>query len=430
MTPDERMATTVRRERWRSLCAGAVESAGGTFLLLIATRAFGAGPWAKAMVAAGGSIGLMLSPLVVNAVQSAGKAPAPVAARLLIAGAMALALAAAAPSGWEWAYAIGCVMAMATPFAVIPLLTQVYQDNYPAHRRGRLFSQAIMIRIMTAMAMGAAAGWWLDPKPSVGATGWLAWAGRVTTDIPARERWLVLAFAMALAGAAWSIAGLPSKPLPATAGSHPFHAMRFVRSDRVFRNALAAWMLMGFANLAMLPLRVEFLGNPRHGVAMDARQIALYTLVVPNLARLAMSPVWGRLFDRMNFFALRCALNLGFAAGIAAFFTSSSTAGLAVGAVVYGVSTAGGDVAWSLWTTKVAPPERVADYMAVHTFLTGIRGVLAPMAAFWAIERLTPSQMGWASAAMIVGATAFLVPEIGRARAAGTGEVARDGATR
>lgn len=151
---------------------------------------------------------------------------------------------------------------------------------------------------------------------------------------------------------------------------------------------------------------------------MGAAEIALYTLVVPNLARLLMSPVWGRLFDRMNFFVLRCALNLGFALGIAAFFTSNTTPGLVLGAVVYGVSTAGGDVAWSLWTTKVAPPDRVADYMAVHTFLTGVRGVLAPMAAFWAVERLAPSQMGWAAALMIVAATALLLPEIRRGRPA------------
>ena len=97
-------------------------------------------------------------------------------------------------------------------------------------------------------------------------------------------------------------------------------------------------------------------------------------------------------------------------------FSSCIVAGLVLGAVVYGVSTAGGDVAWSLWTTKVAPPDRVADYMAVHTFLTGVRGVLAPMAAFWAVERLPPSQMGWAAALMIVAAAALLLPEIRRGR--------------
>lgn len=61
---------------------------------------------------------------------------------------------------------------------------------------------------------------------------------------------------------------------------------------------------------------------------------------------------------------------------------SDSLGGLALGAVIFGVANAGGDVAWSLWVTKFAPPERVADYMSVHTFFTGVRGVAAPLIAF------------------------------------------------
>ncbi len=414
MTLEERTAVTTRRERWRSLCAGAIETAGNTFLLLVATRAFSAGATLKAWVAAGGSIGLLLSPVTINWVQSTGRRPAAVASRMLACSAVAMSLAALMPASWGAAFAACCVLALAMPFSSIPLLTQVYQDNYPADRRGRLFSQAIVIRIAIAIAFGAVAGWWLDPLPRPGATAFLAACGAVLDAIPGRERWLVAAFSAAFAGAAWSVAGIPSSPLPAAAGSHPLHAMRYVWTDPVFRNALVAWMLMGFANLAMLPLRVEYLGNPRHGLGMDATRIALYTLVIPNMARLLLSPVWGRLFDRMNFFALRCTLNVGFAAGIAAFFTSNSTAGLVLGAIVYGVSNAGGDVAWSLWTTKVAPPERVADYMSVHTFLTGIRGVLAPFAAFWAIQHATPAQMGWGAGIMILAATTLLLPDIRR----------------
>ena len=126
------------------------------------------------------------------------------------------------------------------------------------------------------------------------------------------------------------------------------------------------------------------------------------TAVIPNLARLVMNPVWGWLFDRVNFFALRAALNMGFALGILTFFTSDSATGLFLGAIVYGISTAGGDVAWSLWVTKLAPPGRVADYMSVHTFLTGIRGVIAPMAAFQLCQRFSLPTLGFGSAALIV----------------------------
>ena len=132
--------------------------------------------------------------------------------------------------------------------------------------------------------------------------------------------------------------------------------------------------------LAFLTLAgpVACIVNASFGVAVQ-----LVTGVIPNLARLVLSPVWGHLFDHMNFFALRVTLNVGFAIGIFTFFTSNSFAGLVTGAIVFGISNAGGDVAWSLWVTKFAPPGRVADYMSVHTFLTGVRGVAAPLFAFY-----------------------------------------------
>ena len=403
---------TVRRERWRSLCAGIIETAGNTFLLLIATRHFDAGPLSKALVAAGGSVGLLLTPLTVNLVQKHQGRPSQAAARILTVGSIAMAVAALAPRAWGVLYALACVVAMATIYSVIPLFTQIYQDNYPAERRGRLYSQSVMIRIGAAIVFAGVAGLWLDPRTA----SWMPEALRPIlhwmATVPGRERALVLFFGLAFGAAAWSVAPVPSSPLPATAGAHPLHAWKYVRTDRVFRQALIAWMLMGFANLAMLPLRVEYLGNPKYGLAKSATEIALLTLIIPNVARLLLSPVWGRLFDRMNFFVLRCTLNVGFALGIAAFFTTDSPVGLVVGAIIYGISNAGGDVAWALWVTKFAPPDRVADYMSVHTFLTGVRGVLAPFLAFQVIQHSTPSTMGWFAGGLILIATAILLPEI------------------
>jgi hypothetical protein len=51
-SPAERARITFRMERWRSIFGGIIETAGNTFLLLIATRVFDLGPWAKALIAA------------------------------------------------------------------------------------------------------------------------------------------------------------------------------------------------------------------------------------------------------------------------------------------------------------------------------------------------------------------------------------------
>jgi MFS family permease len=176
-------------------------------------------------------------------------------------------------------------------------------------------------------------------------------------------------------------------------------------------------MFLGFASLMMGPLRVEYLANPKHGVTWNGQplspaNIALLVGVIPNLARLALSPIWGYLFDRMNFFILRITLNCGFALGAISFFVGGDIFWLVVAAILFGVSNAGADVAWSLWVTKFAPPERVADYMSVHTFFTGVRGVLAPMIAFYFIAGLPVNYVGWICAGLILIGTALLVPEI------------------
>jgi hypothetical protein len=145
---------------------------------------------------------------------------------------------------------------------------------------------------------------------------------------------------------------------------------------------------------------------------MTAGEIAMLVGVVPNVARLVLSPFWGWAFDHMNFFMLRVVLNLGFALGILSFFTGETMTGMLIGAIIFGASNAGGDVAWSLWVTKFTAPERVADYMSVHTFCTGLRGLFAPLAAFHLAAHFTLVQLGWFAAVLIGLSCAVLIPEI------------------
>ena len=63
------VATTYRIEKWRAIPSGILETASGTFLLLIAVQAYQAGSIEKALIAAGGNIGMLLTPLVVQAVE-------------------------------------------------------------------------------------------------------------------------------------------------------------------------------------------------------------------------------------------------------------------------------------------------------------------------------------------------------------------------
>lgn len=379
---------TYRYERWRAVASGILETAGTTFLLLIAVRSFDAGATAKALVAGGGSLGLVLTPAVVSSVAALGWTTARAAAWLAAAGAACFLFMAAVPL--LPVFVVGSVLAMTASSAAVPLLTQIYQENYPEKTRGHLFSRTVMVRIATAALFSEL-------------------AGRVLSQHISYFRGLLVVFAAAFAFASFCLSRCPSRILTVQGGTHPLRAMRFAREDALFRRTLISWMLMGFANLMMLPMRVEYLAN---GLNLSVGEIAFLTGVIPNAARLVLSPIWGWLFDRTNFFTLRVILNIGFAVGILSFFLSSSVTGLILGAVIFGISNAGGDVAWSLWVTKFAPAEHVADYMSVHTSLTGVRGLLAPLAAFHLVREVSVEVLGGISAGLIVLSSLLLVPEI------------------
>jgi len=146
---------TYRYELWRAAASGILETAGSTFLLLIAVW-FGAGALAKALLAGAGSLGLLVSPLVVSFVTVAGGRTSIAASRILAAGAAGFVLAALLPG--LSLYVLCSVIAMASSAAIIPLLTQMYQENYPERERGRRFSRTVMIRIATAAVFSKVAG--------------------------------------------------------------------------------------------------------------------------------------------------------------------------------------------------------------------------------------------------------------------------------
>ena len=386
-----RTAVTYKYEKIRAVANGMLEMGGSTFLLLIALKWLHAGAIEKALVAGGGSTGLILSPFVVWWVSRKGLNSTKAAANLSIIGSITFVIMAVLP--YLPIYVFGSILTMACASSMVPLITQVYQENYPEEKRGQLFSRTVMIRIGTAAIFSELVGRGLSYFDAF--------------------RWLLLVFAFAFLVTYYCLVRIPSQQLKDSGGSHPLRAMRFLKYDGLFRYTIICWTLMGFANLMMLPLRVEYLANPKYHQSLDVKTIALLVGVIPNIVRLVMSPLWGWLFDRLNFFALRVILNLGFAIGILSFFTSNSFTGLLVAAIVFGISSSGGDVAWGLWVTKFAPAEHVADYMSVHTFFTGIRGVIAPIVAFQLAAADVPiNTIAYCCIGMIILASVLLLFEI------------------
>lgn len=359
---DATIAQTLFSERRRAFASGIVESGTTTFFLLIALRWFEAGPMTKAALSAAPNIGLLLGPLAIYISRQAAIPPAHLAATLLTIAGTSFALASIAPN--EVLFVLFIVIGVGLPGASVPLFTSIYQANYPAASLGRYYAQVSTLRILTSIFTATMAGLLLNRRIELYPL--LIWTYAAVTLVAAR-----------------AIRRCPSPTLDRSFGSGLFGGFRFLRSDRSFRNTLIFWMVMGFGTLMLAPLRVEYLAHERYGLELSEAQIALFVATIPSIARLFASRVWGWLFDTVSFFVLRISVNTGFLLGALGFFCSDGPVGLCIAAILYGISMAGGDIAWQLWTTKFAPPDRVPDYMAVHTMFTGVRGIFAPMVGFY-----------------------------------------------
>ena len=209
---------------------------------------------------------------------------------------------------------------------------------------------------------------------------------------------------------------MPTRNIEPNTHDHPLGNLKYAFKDKEFGYVLLTWFIMGFANLWVLPLRVDYVTSSTYGIEGSAMFVAIIITVIPDFMRLVFIPLWARLFDKMNFIVLRMILNTTFGLGIALFFLTKDTYIIAAGSALIGIAFAGGSVAWNLWVTKYSPPGKVTAYMSVHVGLTGIRGTIGPLVGFWAVGYLGPFNIGMISFALMIVATVMLIPKIEHGR--------------
>ena len=133
-----------------------LETAGTSFLLLIAVKWFEFDATAKALIAMGGSLGLLAGPLIVSLVENRRWHTSHAAAVLAGLGSACYLVMALAQNAT--AFVIGAMLVAALSAGAIPLATQIYQENYPKAQRGQLFSRTAMIRIASVAVFSYLAG--------------------------------------------------------------------------------------------------------------------------------------------------------------------------------------------------------------------------------------------------------------------------------
>lgn len=376
----------------RALPAGCVETLGMTFVVLIAVRVFEAEPWQKATLVAASSCGLLLSLFPVQVVRRMGWS-VNVATAILWCGS-GICLAIAATGGRSIAIFLpSMAVALIGITLSIPLVSQIYRKHYPTRIRGRLFASTGVVRKLSALIVAA-------------------FFGKLLAADLDNFRWLLLAYGTGCVAMAGCVLAMRRVHLRRANQVQLFGALEHLKDDRPFRQLLISWMILGFGNLMCFSLFVEYISNPAYGYELDEFTIAFITGSVPEFMFLIFVVGWGIVFDRVDFFLVRILLNILFMAGILFYFLGNGVWALVVGIGLHGIARAGGNIAWSLWVTKFAKDDHVAEYMSVHTFFCGVRGVIAPFIAFPAIAMFGPKAIGVTGASLIFIASLMLWPNV------------------
>lgn len=389
------LKTTRRADTVRACLLDPVASAfrGSGLGVLVALQFFEGADWQKGLLAAVGTFGMLMTPLSVSLTARWRLSVSRAAALIFMAAAPGLVLATVAPS--LALFMAGIFLSLPLAAAAIPLITTMWQQNAPPHIRGRHFSRVVFMGGLAAMLSAVAISFWLG-------------------DDPGRYRPVTACFAVMMFLAGLVLWRVPSRPLARrkrSEGHHGLSIFKLLWQDRLFGYLCIAQMFIGFANLATIPLRTEFLGSDVRGMGYMAGRVFLIATVVPEIARFVFIPIWGRLFDRINFAVLRLSVSTMFLISLLISFLPTLPCQVA-GSLFYGMGMGGAAIAWLLWVTKLAPAEKTADYMAVHTFLTGFRGLVGPQLAFLMLGRLSFVSLGRVGAGMVLVSIVMLLPAI------------------
>ncbi len=383
---------TFQLENLRAFPAGIVETLGTTFTILIANRVFDAGGLAKATLVALPSLGLLLSLFVVQSVRRSGRSANSMLAMIFGASGVGFTISAFAGDRFE-IYLLGMVIGLVTLTLNLPLFLQIYRRHYPDEVRGKLFSITAFMRKAYAIGTAFLFGWLLTKSLDY-------------------YPYLLGVYAVASFMMAGCVLAMEKVTLSRSKRVKLFDAFRHAGEDERFRKLLVSWMILGFGNLLSFSLFVEYISNKDYGFDLSEGHVSIITTVIPETCFFIFVLFWGRLFDRMDFYVLRCLINVIFGVGIVFYFLGDGLWALYFGIGLHGVAKAGGNVAWSLWVTKFASADNVAEYMSVHTFLTGCRGILAPFVAFPLIAAFGPASVGIIGASLIFIATLMLIPDL------------------
>lgn len=376
----------VRYDGLRGLGHGVLETGFGVFILLIAIRFWEAPSFYKGALSGGGSLGLILTPIILGFFSRNPFSDSKKCAFFMIATAAFIFFASFVSS--LILFTVLLVLAQICLSQVPSLMIRVYSEVYQNNERGRKLAFNLIFSTLGGLISSYFFGTYLDASDA---------------------SFQVVLWGMSIAALLSAASLMRMKvPLSIASDTHEQTSLRNIirvpLDDRLFLRILIAWMILGFGAIMTFPLRVEYLSRENQ-LNLSNQEIAIVTVMIFFGAKTISMTIWGKLFDRMHFMKFRILLNLFMTVAIIIYFNSNTLPGVMCGSALAGAGMGGASLAWTLWVTKLAPRGREKDYMSIHMALTGLRGATAPFAGYFLEEFIGFDGVSLVSTCLIICAS-------------------------
>jgi hypothetical protein len=348
----------------------------------LARKGFGASDLEVTMVASGQSIGLLLAFVSVDLARRGSHVR--LVAGLHIASGVSLLPVFFLRPGLAFAFVVLHALAQIAWALSIPGRIVVYRTNLPDSIRGRILGRVRQIQqcfvAIFALVLSTLLDW------SCGEEILVSWF-RESPFGPDQ----MLSGAIPLAGALAVISGAVFGAMPNSGRASRDEPSpgawatlvdfgRVLRQDREFLRYQVMFFVFGFTNIAMTPLVAIHVVDELRATYFD---LAMVDVIIVQATMAASLAWWGRRVDRHGPISLRAVLNMILAVDLIVLALAPSVEWVWFGRVFRGVAFAGGSLVWMLGPLHFARGGAdPAVYAGIHSFLTGLRWLLAPFCGY------------------------------------------------
>lgn len=193
---------------------------------------------------------------------------------------------------------------------------------------------------------------------------------------------------------------------------NPMRNLKLLFQYPIFAYMILIWFFIGSANIFALNSRTAYLSDEKLGLGLSAGTILILNEIIPQLIRIFSNGPLSYLYSKSNFAIFRISCNVGMFLGLIIIFMSKDFYVIALGQSILSLSLTGANITWNIWVNKIAPSGMASDFMSVHTFFTGIRGVLISFFVFKVFSMTSITNIAIIYSITIWTATIMTIPLI------------------